>query len=250
MKVLLLGAGSTIGTFHGWTAGDPPRPLELGVEGFIRRLQQVRPNWRDEYAELAKAVDASLATNLDKVWTYIDYIAKFGRTLAFLALPSYEGAQVSRELRRSLLDAYSLLDELADLAVDDSSFTLKDELRKLDGGDALISFNWDTVAEHVARELKIRLVAAGFDPDAHGSAVRLIKPHGSLSWEDPTGEVKWHDSGSPRYTPISATDRRLREPPYIQALLLGAVPMKSELLVEVQGGGRGNSVGCGSIAAA
>ncbi len=72
MKAVILGAGSTIGTF------DTP---SLGVQGFADRLDKVRPEWRSDYPELADAVEKSGSGNLDRLWTYMEYTSHLRRSL-------------------------------------------------------------------------------------------------------------------------------------------------------------------------
>jgi hypothetical protein len=174
--------------------------------------------------------------NLDTTWTRMDYYSKLHRSLGTTA---YTG-DASLELRKALLDAYSLADELK--ALDPGAdCTLKDILGTLRPGDALISFNWDTAAEHIAvRVLRLDLAPARY-PGAD-TRIRLIKPHGSLSWSHcaaaPGSQqcaVRWHDGAHPLLDPmkrddvISAPNTHFCEP-----LVLGAVPIKSELLAEIQ----------------
>jgi hypothetical protein len=141
---------------------------------------------------------------------------------------------LSGQLRRALLDAYALEDEFARLPKA-ASFTLKDVVGSLRDGDVLISFNWDTVAERLARDLGVSLRAAARPPLDH-SSVWLVKPHGSLSWED-RGEhedLLWHDGrGGPRFDPI-AVHRVFAGTNYVQPFVLGAVPIKVELLAATQ----------------
>jgi hypothetical protein len=71
MKVVILGAGSTIGTFG----------RSLGVDGFVQRLDEVRPDWRDKYKVLASAVADCRLNRLDLLWTQVDYAGKLKRSL-------------------------------------------------------------------------------------------------------------------------------------------------------------------------
>jgi hypothetical protein len=241
MKAVILGAGSTIGTF------DNP---SLGVQAFADRLDKVRPAWRNDYPQLADALEKCGSGNLDHLWTYMEYTSHLRRSLC----PKTDcprtrdnpdcrghrcegqrfGSDLSGQLRKALLDAYALEDEFAKLPKA-ASFTLKDIVGSLRDGDVLISFNWDTVAERLARDLGVSLRAAGRPPLDH-SSVWLIKPHGSLSWED-RGEhedLLWNDGrGAPRFDPI-AVDRVFAGTSYLQPFVLGAVPIKVELLAETQ----------------
>jgi hypothetical protein len=225
MKVVILGTGSTIGTLERVALAT-----ELGVNGFTRRLSRVKPEWRNEYPSLARAVDDSGSENLDQIWTRMDYAGKLQRSLK---RPTYP-PETSGQLHRALLVAYSLADEVERLDLD-SCFTLKTALMDLGDGDVLISFNWDTVAERIARSPSLgkKLVASG--PVLHGRSVNLVKPHGSLSWEDggTPESVKWRDDhGEPLLTPMPV--ERVHHGEYMQPLVLGAVPMKERLIKETQ----------------
>jgi hypothetical protein len=236
MKAVILGAGSTIGTFG----------RSLGVDGFVSRLYEVRGiAWRKDYPDLARAIADCGSCNLDRVWTHVDYTAKLRRSLCERTDcqkkpdctspgckgPDY-GPHLSGQLRKALIDAYALNDEIDTLRMD-ADFTLKTVLASLGEGDALISFNWDTAAEQIASRLSIpKLLAAGRPPLAK-PRVHLIKPHGSLSWEDAgIGDVKWRDeaSGDPLLDPM-VNDAHSGYP---QPFVLGAVPIKDELLGQTQ----------------
>src|ERR1019366_8619457 len=231
MKVVILGAGSTIGTFNG---------ASLGVDRFVDRLYYVRGvSWRDEYRGLCRVIGdckspPGKTPSLDRVWTRIDYYSKLDRSLGTTP------GDASLDFHKALLDAYSLTaDERAALAEADAEFTLKTILRPLDSGDALISFNWDTAAERVAKTLNLDLASA------HESRIRLIKPHGSLSWRHCAAKpgsqecaVHWSDNGAPLLEPMNPCDVVPHDggqnAHFCEPLVLGAVPIKSELLREVQ----------------
>jgi hypothetical protein len=233
----MLGAGSTIGTFG----------RSLGVDGFVRRLIEVRgPEWATRYPELALAVKDSRSCNLDRVWTHVDYTGKLQRSLCprldcgmrpvcnSADCPAKKFPNVSGQLRKALIDAYALNDEI-DMLQMNTVFTLKTVLGGLGDGDALISFNWDTAAERIARKLSIPLLAAG-RPPLHGCKVNLIKPHGSLSWQDHGANdlVRWRsDGGEPLFDPMHVDLINQCGSP-LQPLVLGAVPIKDELLGQTQ----------------
>lgn len=101
--------------------------------------------------------------------------------------------------------------------------------------DYLISFNYDTVVERLARRLNKQLRSAG--AAKVNGAIDLVKPHGSTSWslEPPTqgcpGNVKSASSdGGLLFDSLTDADVDARREP----LVLGAVPIKSELIREVQ----------------
>ncbi len=216
-KVLILGAGSTIGTLG---------RKNLGAVGFIERLGEVFPDWKREYGDIVAAHQNCRSPNLDKIWRHVDYAGKLVRSLQ--DTPAYP--DVSGQLRRALLLAYGLEKEMQDVDLR-SDFDLGTEIACLKEGDALVSFNWDTVAETIAKERGIPLVAAG--PVIYEHAVNLLKPHGSLSWLDRgTGHsVVWREpsTGRPLLKPMT-----MGRDSYPQPLVLGAVPIKDELIKETQ----------------
>jgi hypothetical protein len=227
MKVLILGTGSTIGTLWNVAHG-----AELGVYGFTKRLSRVKRRWRDDYAALARVVADCGSENLDQIWTHLDYTIKFQRSLG--GNPYVPGT--SGELHRALLDAYSLTDEVAKLDLQ-SDFTLKTELMRLADGDVLVSFNWDTTAERIGADLGMRLRVAGPNLDGLAErAVNLVKPHGSLSWEDggTPGSVKRDDLGRPRLTPMRVEAVHPLGRGHMQPLVLGTVAMKEQLIEGTQ----------------
>lgn len=225
MNVVVLGTGATIGTF----ANE-----QLGVNGFTARLDHVYPSWRHDYSHLNQAVLKCGSSNLDRIWTHIDLFAKFPQALG----PNPYGPDISGQLRKALLRAYSLNDEVNELVNGPKihgDFKLKHVLRGLRPGDAIVSFNWDTAAERIAEKLDVRLVVAA-GPHVDPDRVNLIKPHGSLSWED-QGEhrpILWRDqdSSKPRVKPMEV--ERVHNGEYLQPLVLGAVPIKDELIKETQ----------------
>jgi three-Cys-motif partner protein len=99
------------------------------------------------------------------------------------------------------------VDQLCDAAKCGScDLTLKDVLSSPLAGDAIVSFNWDTVAERLASALGRSLVAAGQPPLDYFN-VNLLKPHGSLSWLDhgPGRDIEWNNLGGPLFDPIALT---------------------------------------------
>ena len=224
MRVLILGTGSTIGTL-----GKATDAKELGVLSFTKRLSRVRSRWRDEYPALARVIADCASENLDQIWTHLDYTVKLQRSLGG---NPYE-PETSGELHRALLDAYSLTEEIERIDVH-SDFALKTELMRLREGDVLVSFNWDTIGERIATDLGKGL--ASCDGVIGKASVNLVKPHGSLSWEDGGREdrVKWHDNGQPLLIPMRVDAVHPPTGGYMQPLVLGAVPMKERLIAKTQ----------------
>ena len=234
MKVLILGPGSSRGTL------DAPV-----VAGFLDTLSKVHPKWEADYPALARVVrdteqldeKGSTSPGLDAIWTRIDYYAKLQTSLR----RSDYGAEAAYEMYRAVIDVYALTNEIAGIPTEaeDSRrrFTLLKLIAELGSGDVLVSFNWDVAAEHLAnRILRIPVLQ---DPHLDQPHIRLVKPHGSLSWRHEGTQVTWHDNGAPRLAPLASNEvgppceggRRHSVVP----LILGAVPIKSELLREIQG---------------
>lgn len=227
MRVVILGSGATYGTIR-----ECPT-----AEGFGRELTQRRPDWRETYPALCKAVDDLWPEkhpsrddwNLADLWMRIDYYAKLSPALG----ASDYGGQASCELRKAVLDVYGEFarKRTAQMSKETRPFTLREILRELEEGDALVSFNWDVVAETILESLSRRSVQAPY-PFGRG-AIRLIKPHGSVSWRHRLGAgVEFQRSdGTPRSIPMSPDEVILGS---VEPFILGAVPIKSELIREVQ----------------
>ena len=216
MKAVLLGTGSTIGTLG----------VSAGVNGFTEYLEKC-PGWESEYPDLKRVINdcrkdpiGEGEPGLDKIWTRIDYYSKFSKILG-----SDYGAAASIQLHKAILHAYSFKEKIQELLQSRCNYTLKDILDGLKPGDALISFNWDTLAEQIAKQIGKNLIQAPYPYT--GRDIRLIKPHGSISWprkRDDAFDI-YFPGGSPLCEPV---------PKDIEPLVLGAVPMKSELIREIQ----------------
>jgi len=223
MKAVILGTGATIGTLGG----------KGGVKGFEERLNEVRPSWQDDYRNLKKAIDACKKSrdekiNLDQVWTRIDYYSKFRKILN-----GDYGSDASIELHKAVLVAYSFKKEISNICNKRHDFTLINELKELGRGDALISFNWDTLAENIVMKMLEESLIQSPDPDS-SKYIQLIKPHGSLSWvHKKDGTVIFKEGSKPRLNPMTENDVDEDE---AEPLVLGAVPVKSEIIEEVQRG--------------
>jgi hypothetical protein len=222
-KAVVLGTGASSGTLD-----------KLGgVAGFTTRLGEVRRDWRTHYPDLARVIDdcGGFGDRLDIVWTTIDYRSKFRAVLG----PDY-GWQAAIQLRKAVLEAYSFSTEIRDLLAQRPNGVLTRVLSDLEPGDTLISFNWDTLAETIAIRLLGKGLVQGPVTAGEGQIV-LLKPHGSLSWvHSSDGVVSRIVAGigsTPLLEPVAQSAVQA-EAGFYQPLLLGAVPMKSELLAEVQ----------------
>lgn len=228
--------GATIGTL-----GRPE------VEGFGGGLARLVGNWTDSFPNLAGAVrDMDPPPrqrddwNLDRLWTRVDYYAKHAPALGSHPHPG----DVSIELHRAVATVYGGLDQavLADFLPRTSLHAILTGMR---AGDLIVSLSWDTlvefVAERVARDAGLRLVQAPH-PCGPGDVVVFAKPHGSLAWRRPLLPgpdppiMMWGPAGTPLLDPVPADQIRVDGNCLLQPLLLGAVPIKSELIREVQAG--------------
>ncbi|MBI3681771.1 MAG: hypothetical protein HY235_15430 [Acidobacteria bacterium] len=120
-------------------------------------------------------------------------------------------------------------DELANKVSDTDSCTVVASVAKeIKAGDSLISFNYDTVIERIVTNLKKTL---RHGKDLKPGTIRFAKPHGSGSW--PIGSLDYHvTDGEPLLISLDHEEVKQRCGP--DPLLLGAVPLKSELIFEVQ----------------
>jgi hypothetical protein len=236
VKLFLFGAGATYGTLG-----------RRGVKGFGRELAGL-PRWRGDplYSALAPYAKAALKKgetdaenwDLDVAWTSLDYFAKLRLGLDGLGLIFDEGA-ASVAIHRAAAAAYGPLDHdyLSRAWHGAVQFTLREILKAVTPGDVVASFNWDVLVEHLLVQHRlcgtsIRLVQAPHR--AGGDVVTIAKPHGSLSWGrhfpqqgDAADFLPGPDPLLEPMLPADISDQK-------QPLLLGAVPIKSELLVEVQ----------------
>lgn len=232
MKVVILGAGATSGTL-----GKP-----AGAADFLACLRQGCPDWQTTFAVLQSIVEGVGARpdappSIEDIWARADYYAKFRAILG-----SEYGPGASNEIHKAVLLAYSFTQDVARIVQGDKAFTLAAVLDELGPGDALISFNWDTLAESLMMKLLGKDLVQAPHPDAD-SAVRLIKPHGSLAWvhtrdeRDPrvcrvhrrNGRAPLIEVMHPDEVQVGRADAHFSEP-----FVIGAVPVKSELLEEVQ----------------
>lgn len=247
MKTVILGSGATAGTCE----------LAPTTGGFGRALRQRVPSWRSRYPVLAVLVDDLLrkerqalhpdyptsevvdvpvasidAWDLARAWTRLDYFSKFPE----IQRGQPYGYQANLQLHAAILDVYgeSLRTEIRRALANTVEFTLCAIISSLQPGDVLVSFNWDVLAETLAEHLGIPLIQA---PTQNArEAVTLIKPHGSVSWRyyPSRQHVDMEEGRKPATDPMAATQVSA-DPEFIQPFVVGAVPVKSELIAELQG---------------
>jgi len=236
MRLFICGAGTTIGTL-----GLP------GVAGFGLALAKKVPNWRSELPTLAAVVDALEPAHrrtehdwdLDAAWTHLDYLAKLHKALETMHFPS----SASHALHAALVAVYGNLELGRVRSAHDAghAFTLSDELRRMTSGDVVVSFNWDVLVEalllhHLRNTPNVRVIQSPHN--LLKDCVEFAKPHGSFAWNRyDLGAID--DNMGPKLGPIPTPDEVLwteHEPDLKkkkEPLLLGAVPIKSELIAEV-----------------
>ncbi len=194
-------------------------------------LTAVAPSWRTEYPALYAAVQhLNLDISnwpLEPVWSLFDYYAKLQTTIPRPRPATWENS--SRQIKKAILAVYGQrCDDQASSVADDS--TLAQLIRtELKADDVLVSFNYDTIAERLAQRFGHRLITV----PVTGGGIKFAKPHGSTSWTlDLNSRSVTHclGEGRPILTSLLSSDIDSgREP-----LVLGAVPIKSEIIKEVQ----------------
>ena len=171
----------------------------------------------------------------------MDYYAKLQEAIPN-SLP-WTGEHPSRQMKKALLEIYGKrCDDAANRLPLTDSYTLGQLIKnELNPGDIIISFNYDTIVERLAHRLgRHTLLPVDAQEQNRKKGITLAKPHGSTSW---TLDLNRIISGSHQcvisggvhgevlLNSLDPTDVDSgREP-----LVLGAVPIKSELIREVQG---------------
>jgi len=219
MKAIFVGAGCSYGTLGGHPA-CPPLARYFGR--FLAKDTLFR------YPELTK-VACHLGKQLceigmEELWSCIDYHAKFGPGRGGCLNSSWDNGHAVVELKaHALLQAFGRACDQAASDIRSGDFTLKSVLSTLQEGDAIVSFNWDTLTERLAKEccsVKLKHSSCA----THPGFVRFAKPHGSASWRLCDGITDGEPNLTSLEVGIEGSD----------PLVLGAVPIKSELIKEVQ----------------
>lgn len=223
MKVFLFGAGASAGTI-------PQIPVSRDFGAILNQHAGSK-----EFPAVSKAVNhlglPQKEFSLEKVWTCLDFYAKLEEALPARKPWRNDGP----DIKRAVLRVYGKrCDRLADRLPRSASYTLGRLMKnEVSQGDLLVSFNYDTLVERLAVRFGHKLCAVGCTPSRH--SVLLSKPHGSASWtmDLNSRKVTWHGHhGSPLLVSLREQEVEHRREP----LVLGAVPIKSELIREVQCG--------------
>jgi hypothetical protein len=160
-------------------------------------LEATCPSWKREYPGLAEVID-HLGKHIDElglveIWTCIDYWAKLG---PIVPLEPHWNPRATWDLKRALLLLYgSRCDKAASELTATDAYTLGHLFtHRIHSGDCVISFNYDTVLERLARKFGRILLSP--HQKLEGRSVTFAKPHGSVSWR-----MEWgfdESSGSSR----------------------------------------------------
>lgn len=239
--VLLLGAGASKGTLK----ESAPTSDEFG-----QGLNSIVCNWRQEYRYLAAAIDflkprmpdtSEEAWALHEVWGAIDTRVKL-RHIWGLSLPGapfplvVKGVQVGWwdpwgiagfELRCVLARVYGEKLEGKIEEASKRSGSVKKELRALEPGDCVISFNYDLLAESVLDQLGKEWTRANrcYESSQGSNRILLCKLHGCLSWKGHFPE-KEGQAVEILDRPMRECEMRHDEHP----CLVAPVPFKSEIV--------------------
>jgi hypothetical protein len=215
----IFGAGSSHGTLR------DRAPI---VKEFGNTLAPVAPFQFPLLDQIAHHLGGWPGLGLDRLWTCVDYHAKFGSILPRAATWDCEA---SPQLKSALLRVYGPVCDAAADHLPDAGYTLREILDQVKNGDVLISLNYDTLVERLAKRLGKDLRA--YQHQLRSDVVNFVKPHGSASWcLDLVAKTvaSSHPDGAPLLESLTEDDvKRGREP-----LVLGVVPVKSELIQEVQ----------------
>ncbi len=163
---------------------------------------------------------------LEELWTCLDYYAKLsGADGALGETPDWLWPAVTELKEQALLWLYGRrCDDAADALPDSADYTIGDLLQnRVEDGDVVVSFNYDTIVERLAARFDRDLRHCDGSPRGF---VKFVKPHGSASWPlrpAPSAAIQ----GKPLLDSLAEDMRN-------NPLVLGAVPIKSELLREVQ----------------
>lgn len=229
MHTFLLGAGCSYGTLRNHTSGAPlardfgRHVAKMNSQGHYRELEAVARHLGSELSQIG----------LEKLWSCLDHYAKFAQWRGgFLSNPGWSLDEAICQLKRALLAIYGRKCEDAAKHISTrTNCTLVQLLsERIQSGDVVISFNYDTLVERLARKCGLRFVHCSGAPPKN--KVKFLKPHGSLSWR-----IRDLGTAGINGTPLRKSLGEASVLPGCsptEPLVLGAVPIKSELIREVQ----------------
>lgn len=222
--LFIAGSGCSAGTLGG-NAGCPPV-----AKNFVKVLEA---RGMTDYPELSNVIKHLRRTHenvgLEELWTCIDLHAKFPGAFPISWTPR---GPVIAELKSALVQMYGgHCDQLSQGILRSDACTIVEEVaNKIQAGDTLVSFNYDTLIERVVKNIASVPLRHGIHLEP--GTIRFAKPHGSTSWSirDLGYSVT---NGGPIVDSLGHEAVR-KFWPNVDPLLLGAVPLKSELIFEVQ----------------
>ena len=160
---------------------------------------------------------------LEQIWTCIDYHVKFRGTFTV----HWSFRPDVTQLKSALLDLYGKrCDRLGRRLTLSNEYTLGQIAKSIVVGVTLVSFNYDTLVENLVFKRKKELQLRHCPGAPADGVVRVVKPHGSASWD--LNDLKREVTDGP---PILESLAGVVDS---EPLVLGAVPLKSELIAEVQ----------------
>lgn len=230
MKAFFFGAGCSYGTLQNYNACPTS-------ETFGEYLEHSN-GWRDygnlrQVAEYLGYKDKTLSKiNLEDLWSFIDHYAKFGGFLP--SRKSWSQNDAICELKRAILRLCgSACEKTVRRIPKTSPCTIIKILKQVEPGDVIVSFNWDTLVERLAKKFfTSNWTLIHCDGLPSKKQVKFAKPHGSVSWRVGCPEP-FILPCKPVLEPIKEAQVRPGYP-RSEPLPLGAVPLKSELVSEVQ----------------
>jgi hypothetical protein len=215
MRETLVIAGA--GCSRGALGPNSPTAAEFGAA-----LLRVEPAWTSKYTGLAQCVEelsemlpgtSPGAWGLDKVWGAVDNRAKLYRATG---KPDF---QVSKDLHAVICEVFGRrLDSDIAKVVAGAQSNLRSIISGLQQPVWYVSFNYDLLIDELAQSLD-------------GA---VIKPHGSVDWSRSVPDY----GRPPVHCSRAMEPRDVMEPhmggPGVHPAIVGPVPFKSELAIEVQ----------------
>ncbi len=204
---------------------DAQPPLARNFGQFLSK----QPGFLKKYPNLARAAHHAgrelSKIGLDDLWTCLDYYAKLSGVDGALPDRDWLWPAVKELKGQALLWLYGRrCDAAADSLPASDEYTLGDILKnRIEVGDVIVSFNYDTIVERLAKRFNQPVRHCGGAPCG---VVKFVKPHGSASWRL-RHLLRTVIDGDPV---LDSLAEDMNNDP----LLLGAVPIKSELLREIQ----------------
>ena len=229
MTAFFLGAGCSRGTLK----ESNSCPVSKDFREYLAKCSTIGGQFKNLEIVFRYLDETFPKVGLEELWSCIDHYAKFWvQRCGFLREPKWNQAEAVCELKRAVLRLCGSACEDAARAIRRTSkCTLVSILRnQVKSGDVVVSFNWDMLVERLAKKCELNFVHCSGRPRKNKKEIKFVKPHGSVSWQ--VGRPPAILPFAPMLRVIREGDVKPGESP-TEPLLLGAVPMKSELIFEV-----------------